>query len=276
MLVRNSLCREADVIDPRAIVHPSARIGRDVHIGPWTLIDADVEIGDSCWIASHVVLRGPTQIGPENRIYQFATVGEGTPAFAYKGEPTVLQIGRGNIIREGVTIHRGMAQASGRTVIGDNNLFMAYAHVGQDCVVGSNVIMSNNASVSGHVRVGDFANLGGYAGVPQYRTIGASAMVGGMSLVLKDVPAYVLVSGNPAGAIGLNLEGMRRRGFDQSIIDALHDAYRVVYREGRVLQDALQALNDVAAEVPEVAHFIDSMRSTRFGIVRPRRERAAD
>ncbi len=261
------------MIDPRAIVHPSARIGTGVHIGPWSIVDADVEIGDDCWIASHVILRGPTRLGPRNRIYQFATVGEGTPALAYKGEPTTLEIGADNVIREGVTLHRGTVQDEGRTVVGDHNLFMAYAHIGHDCVVGSHVIMANNASVSGHVKVGDYANLGGYAGVPQYRRIGAHAMIGGMSLVLKDVPDFVTVSGNPAAAIGLNVEGMRRRGFAAETIEALRAAYRIVYREGRVLQEARAALD---TSVPEVARFAASLADSRFGIVRPRRERAAD
>lgn len=261
------------MIDPRAIVDPSARIGKDVHIGPWTIVDAEVEIGDECWIASHVVLRGPLRMGARNRVYQFATIGEGTPARAYKGEPTLLEIGSDNVIREGVTMHRGTVQDRGRTSVGDHNLFMAYAHVGHDCAVGSHVIMSNNASVSGHVRVGDYANLGGYAGVPQHRSIGAHSMIGGMSLVLKDVPDYLLVSGNPAAAIGLNIEGMRRRGFSNEIIDVLNNAYRIVYREGRMLQDALAALD---VNVPEVARFAESIRDTRFGIVRPRRERMED
>ncbi len=261
------------MIDARAIVHPSARIGQGVHIGPWTIVDADVEIGDDCWIASHVMLRGPLRLGPRNRVYQFATIGEGTPARAYKGEPTTLEIGADNVIREGVTMHRGTVQDAGRTVVGDHNLFMAYAHIGHDCVVGSHVIMANNASVSGHVKVGDHANLGGYAGVPQYRRIGADAMVGGMSLVLKDVPDFMLVSGNPAAAVGLNVEGMRRREFDGPTIDALRAAYRTVYREGRLLQDALALLD---TSVPAVAQFAASMRDTRFGIVRPRRESTPD
>ena len=139
---------------------------------------------------------------PAQRIFQFATVGEDTPALAYQGEPTTLQIGDDNVIREGVTIHRGTVQGQGRTVIGNHNLLMAYVHVGHDCTVGNHVIMANNASVSGHVVVGDYANFGGYAGIPQYRHVGAHAHVGGMSLVLKDVPAFVTVSGNPAGAVG--------------------------------------------------------------------------
>ena len=209
------------MIDPRSIIDPSAELGSDVHVGPWSWIGADVEIGDGCWIAPHTVIKGPTRIGRNNKIYQFSTVGEDTPALAYDGEPTTLEIGQDNVIREGVTIHRGTVQDRGATVIGDGCLFMAYVHVGHDCVVGNHVIMANNASISGHVVVGDYANFGGYAGVPQYRRIGAHSHVSGMSLVLKDVPAYMTVMGNPASAISLNVEGMRRRGYDKALIAAL-------------------------------------------------------
>ena len=259
------------MIDPRAIVDPSVKIGRDVHIGPWTMVGPDVEIGDGCRIASHVMLRGPTTLGPRNRIYQFATVGEGTPAVAYRGEPTTLEIGSDNIIREGVTMHRGTVQDQGKTVVGDNNLFMAYVHVGHDCRIGSNVIMANNASASGHVRVGDYANIGGYAGIPQHRSIGAYTMVGGMSLVLKDVPAYVSVSGNPASAVGMNVEGMRRRGLPGDVIEALREAYRVVYLGGHTVKAALAVLAATGPRCPEVQEFAASIAASQLGIVRPRR-----
>ena len=170
-------------------------------------------IGDDCTIASHVVIRGPTSIGNNNRFFQFSTIGEETPALAYGGEDTRLTIGDNNVFREGVTIHRGLMQDRGETIIGSHCLLMAYVHVGHDCVLGDHVIMANNSAVSGHCEVGDHANFGGYAGVPQYRNIGASAHIAGMSLVLKDVPAFMTVMGNPAGAIGLNVEGLRRRGF---------------------------------------------------------------
>lgn len=258
------------MIDPRAIIDPSARLGENVAIGPWSIIGADVEIGDDCWIAPHVVVKGPTRIGRRNRIYQFASVGEDTPAVAYQGEPTTLEIGDDNIIREGVTIHRGMAQDIGRTVIGNNGLFMAYVHIGHDCIVGDHVIMANNASISGHVQVGDHANFGGYCGVPQFRRIGAYSHISGMSLVLKDVPAYMTVMGNPACAIGLNVEGMRRRGYSKELMGMIKDAHRIVYREGRTIGDACAALEPLAAACPEVALFVESIRESRWGIVRAR------
>ena len=259
------------MIDKRAIVHPGARLGANVAVGPWTIIDADVRIGDDCEIGPHVILRGPTTLGRGNRVFQFATVGEGSPAVAYKGEPTTLTIGDNNVIREGVTIHRGLATDRSRTVIGDGNLFMAYVHVGHDCVLGDRIVMANNASVAGHVTVGDEAVLGGYVGVPQFRSIGAYAFVSAMSLVTKDVPAYVSIDGNPAGAVGLNSERLRRLGAPESVKKALQDAYNTVYRRGLTLKHALEELRPVAADVPEVACFVRSIETSEHGIVRERR-----
>ncbi|MEM1230034.1 MAG: acyl-ACP--UDP-N-acetylglucosamine O-acyltransferase [Pseudomonadota bacterium] len=255
-------------IDARAIVDPSAKIGRNVSIGPWSIIGPEVEIGDDCWIGPHVIVKGPTVMGQGNRIYQFSSVGEDTPAFAYQGESTRLIMGDRNVIREGVTIHRGTVQDRGETVIGSDCLLMAYVHVGHDCVVGDHVVMANNAGLAGHVLVGDFANFGGFAAVPQYRQIGPFTHIGGMSLVLKDVPAYMTVSGNPASAIGLNLEGMKRRGYDRARIDALKRAHKTVYREGRTTKDALATLAPLAAEDEAVARFAESVRASKNGIIR--------
>ncbi|MCP5181003.1 MAG: acyl-ACP--UDP-N-acetylglucosamine O-acyltransferase [Pseudomonadales bacterium] len=258
------------MIDGRAIIDPRARIGNNVEIGPWTIVGADVEIGDGTHIASHVVLKGPTRIGRNNRIYQFATVGEDTPALAYGGEPTWLEIGDNNVIREGVTIHRGLVQDQGRTIIGNHCLLMAYVHVGHDCVVGDHVIMANNASIAGHVIVGEHANFGGYSGVAQFRRVGAHAHIAAMSLVIKDVPAYMTVAGNPANVIGLNLEGMRRRGFDKAVLQAVKDAHRLLYRSGLTASDAQAQIDRLAREFPAVAVLLDSVRDSRWGIVRPR------
>ena len=228
-------------------------------------------IGDDCEIGPHVILRGPTTLGRANRIYQFATVGEGSPAFAYRNEPTTLTIGDNNVIREGVTIHRGLATDRSATVVGDDNLFMAYVHIGHDCVLGDRIVMANNASVAGHVTVGDEAVLSGYVGVPQFRSIGAYAFVSAMSLVTKDVPAYVSIDGNPAGAVGLNMERLRRLGVGDDVKKALQDAYNTVYRRGLTLKEALRALRSVAAQVPEVDRFVRSIETSEHGIVRERR-----
>lgn len=261
------------MIDPRAIIDPMARLGENVAVGPWSVIGPNVEIGDGCVIASHVIVKGPTCLGRNNRIYQFSSIGEDTPALAYQGEDTRLEIGHGNVFREGVTVHRGTVQDEGVTRVGNDGLFMAYVHIAHDCVVGDHVIMANNAALSGHVGVGDHANIGGYVAVPQYRRIGAFTHVAAMSLVLKDVPDYMTVAGHPAAAIGLNLEGMRRRGLSAELIAQLREAYRVVYRRGLTVAEATAALADLAAEVPEVARFVASLTSSSWGIVRPRGKR---
>lgn len=260
------------MIDGRCIIDPTARVADDVEIGPWTIIGADVEIGAGTRIASHVVIKGPTRIGRDNRIFQFSTVGEDTPALAYGGEPTMLVIGDNNVIREGVTIHRGMAQDKGSTVIGNHCLLMAYVHVGHDCVVGDHVIMANNASIAGHVQVGDHANFGGYAGVAQFRSIGAYSHIAAMSLVIKDVPAYMTVGGNPAAAIGLNVEGMRRRKYDDELMDAIKQAHRLVYRASLTTQEALAELVSLRQAHKEVELFAASIESSRWGITRARKQ----
>ncbi len=260
------------MIDSRAIVDAGAVLGRDVAVGPWSIIGPDVVVGDGCEIGPHVILRGPTTLGRGNRIYQFATVGEGSPAIAYNDEPTTLTIGDNNVIREGVTIHRGLATDRSRTVIGNDNLFMAYVHVGHDCVLGDRIVMANNASVAGHVTVGDEAVLSGYVGVPQFRSVGAYAFVSAMSLVTKDVPAYVSVDGNPAGAVGLNVERLRRLGLSEDVKKALQNAYNTIYRRGLTLKEALGELAAETKRRPEVACLVRSIEASEHGIVRERRK----
>ena len=267
-----SLERRAErLVDERAIVDTRAQLGRNVSVGPFSTIGAGVVVGDDCEIGAHVVLRGPTVLGRGNRIFQFATVGEGSPAVAYKGEPTTLTIGDNNVIREGVTIHRGLATDRSRTVVGNDNLFMAYVHIGHDCVLGDRIVMANNASVAGHVTVGDEAVLGGYAGVPQFRSIGAYSFVSGMSLVTKDVPAYVSADGHPARAVGLNVERLRRLGVGENVKKALQDAYNTVYRRGLTVKEALDELRVPAEASPEVRRFVESIATSEHGIIRERR-----
>jgi UDP-N-acetylglucosamine acyltransferase len=256
------------VIDPHAIVHPSARIAADVEIGPWTLIGADVEIGAGTRIASHVVMKGPTIIGSHNRILQFSTIGEDTPDVKYKGEPTRLVIGDHNIIREGVTIHRGTVQDRSETTIGHHNLLMAYVHVGHDSVIGDRCILVNNASLAGHVHVGDWAILSGYTLVHQFCQIGMHAFVGPGTFVNKDVPAYMMVTGSPAEVRNINVEGLKRRGFSSEAINALRRAYKALYRQGLTVEEALLELQTLAIENAEVAPLIDSVKNATRGIVR--------
>lgn len=256
------------MIHPAAIVDPSARIAADVEIGPWTLIGADVEIGAGTRIASHVVIKGPTTIGRNNQILQFSTIGEDTPDMKYKGEPTRLVIGDDNRIREGVTIHRGTVQDRSETTIGNHNLLMAYVHIGHDSVIGDHCIFVNNASLAGHVHVGDWAILGGYALVHQFCRIGAHAFLGASTYVTKDVPAYVLVAGNPAEASNINVEGLKRRGFSSEAITALRKAYKIIYRQGMTVEAVLAELDVMVAAQPEVQQLIDSLKSSSRGIVR--------
>lgn len=259
------------MIDGRAIIDPSVTLGENVSIGPWSFVGPDVEIGDNVEIASHVVVKGPTKIGSGVKIYQFSTIGEDTPAFAFDGEETYLEIGDNTVLREGVTIHRGMVKGGiGRTVVGKHCLLMAYVHIGHDCVVGDHVVMANNASLAGHVLVGDFANFGGYSGIPQFRSVGAFTHIAAMSLVTKDIPAYMTVSGNPAYASGLNTEGMKRRGYDKTTMQALKMAYRCVYRQSLGVKDALAELAEVRKEHAEVELFVSSIEQSQWGIIRGR------
>jgi UDP-N-acetylglucosamine acyltransferase len=256
------------VIDPHAIVHPSARIAADVEIGPWSLIGADVEIGAGTRIASHVVIKGPTRIGSHNRILQFSTLGEDTPDLKYKGEPSWLVIGDHNVIREGVTIHRGTANARNETTIGDHNLLMAYVHVGHDSVISNHCILVNNASLAGHVLVGDWAILSGYTLVHQFCQIGAHAFTGASAYVSKDVPPYVLVAGNPAEAKNINVDGLKRRGFDSAAIAALRRAYKIIYRQGLNVDEAILELQKLVVEHGAVQPLIDALQNSARGIVR--------
>jgi UDP-N-acetylglucosamine acyltransferase len=257
------------VIHPTAIIDPSAELGAGVEIGPYCVVGANVVLGDNVTLKSHVVLKGPSRIGAGVCIYQFATVGEDTPALAYAGEDSILEVGEGTIIREGVTIHRGMAKGGiSKTLVGANCLLMAYVHVGHDCIVGDNVIMANNASIAGHVEVGDYANFGGYAGIPQFRKVGTCAHIAGMSLVTKDVPAYMTVAGNPAWAVGLNLEGIKRRNIEAAARTALKQAHRLVYRSGLKVDAALAEMQELRQAHAEVEAFAASIEGSSVGIIR--------
>lgn len=255
-------------IDPHAIVHPTAKIAEGVSIGPFTVIGPDVTIDEGTRIESHVVIKGPTRIGKHNHIFQFATIGEATPDLKYRGEPTTLTIGDHNVIREGVTMHRGTVQGRGDTLIGDHNLLMAYVHIGHDSVLGSNCIFVNHSGLAGHVHVGDWAILSGHVLVHQFCQIGAHSFCGMGSGTAMDVPAFVMVTGEPAEARSINVEGLKRRGFAKADIAALMQAFKTVYRRGLTLEQALEALAPQAQANPHVATFVDSLRSSKRGIVR--------
>lgn len=256
------------MIDPRAIIDPSAVLADDVSIGPWSVIGPGVEIGAGTIVESHVIIKGPTVIGKNNHIYQFSTVGEATPDLKYKGEETRLVIGDNNVIREGVTIHRGTVQDRSETTIGSDNLLMAYVHVGHDSIIGNHCILVNNAALAGHVHVGDWAILGGYTLVHQFCKIGEHCFTGMGSAIGKDVPAYVMVNGNPASAKSINSEGLRRRGFTKEEVSVINKCFKLVYRRGLTVEEALKELEQLAQNCEPVNLMIESLRNSTRGIVR--------
>ena len=261
-------------IDPSAKIHPLAIIEENVviaagvEIGPWTLIGKNVEIGEGTQVLSHVLIKGPTRIGKDNKIFQFSSIGEDCQDKKYAGEPTRLEIGDRNIIRESCTLHRGTVQDNSLTSIGSDNLLMAYVHVAHDCLVGNHCILANNTTLAGHVHVGDHVILGGGTMVHQFCKIGDHSMSAGGSIVLRDIPAFVMASGQSASAHGLNTEGLKRRGFSADDILALKRAYKVVYRQGLNLKDALAELLEIAEQVPVVKAFVTSIQQSNRGIIR--------
>ena len=256
------------MIHPTAIIDAKAEISDSVTVGPYVVIGPDVKIGPDTIIEPHVVIRGPTTIGARNHIYQFSTVGEATPDLKYHDEPTELLIGNDNIIRENVTIHRGTVQDRGITQLGDHNLIMAYVHVGHDSVVGNNTILVNNTALAGHVVVGDWAILSGYTLVHQFCKIGAHSFSGMGTAIGKDVPAFVTVAGSPAEAKTINSEGLRRRGFSSHTVAELRRAYKIIYRQGLTLDNAVQRLEGMVKETPELQMLVDSLINSERGIVR--------
>lgn len=255
------------MIHPSAIIDSSAVIGKNVTVGPWTTIGPDVDIGDGCHISSHVVIKGPSNLGKNNKIYQFSTVGEDTPDLKYKGEPTRLVIGDNNTIREGVTIHRGTIQDKSETRIGDNNLLMAYAHVGHDCLVGSNIIMGNNSAIAGHVEVGDWAIISGYSLIHQFVSLGPHCFIGPAAFVYHDVPAYVTAFGSPAEPRTINREGLKRRDFSIEQIALANKAYKILYRRGLQLDEALKLIAELGDDVV-ISMLLQSLERSTRGIIR--------
>jgi UDP-N-acetylglucosamine acyltransferase len=255
-------------IHPTAIVSAGVRLAPDVTIGPFSVVGPDVQVGAGTTIASHVVVTGRTRIGQRNRIFQFASVGEIPQDRKYGGEPTATEIGDDNVIREFVTIHAGTAQDRGTTTIGDRNLLLAYSHVAHDCVLGNDTTFSNNAQLAGHVIVGDFAVLGGFVGVHQFCRIGAHAMIAAGSIVLQDVPPFVMAAGYPAKPRGINSEGLRRRGFAPQDIAAIRRAYKALYRSRLPLEEARDTLRAEASAVRAVALLSEFIDTTKRGIIR--------
>ncbi|MDE2338626.1 MAG: acyl-ACP--UDP-N-acetylglucosamine O-acyltransferase [Gammaproteobacteria bacterium] len=256
------------MIDPHAIVSPRAELAADVSVGPFSVIGPDVVIGPGTVIGPHVVINGPTTLGADNRIFQFASLGDAPQDKKYHGEPTRLEIGDRNVFRENTTANRGTAHDRGVTRIGNDNLFMAYAHVAHDCTVGSNAVFANCAALGGHVEIGDWVILGGLTAVHQFTKIGAHAFLAGGAIVTRDVPPYVMVAGNPAVPHAVNSEGLKRRGFTPEQVRNIREAYRTVYRSGLRLIEALEQLEAQAPERPEIALFCAFIRNAGRSIVR--------
>ncbi|WP_193065640.1 acyl-ACP--UDP-N-acetylglucosamine O-acyltransferase [Hafnia alvei] len=262
------------MIDPTAFIHPSAIvedgavIGAGVHIGPFCYVGSQVGIGEGTVLKSHVVVNGITKIGRDNEIYQFSSIGEVNQDLKYAGEPTRVEIGDRNRIRESVTIHRGTAQGGNLTKVGSDNLLMINAHIAHDCVIGNRCIFANNATLGGHVTVDDFAIIGGMTAVHQFCVIGAHVMVGGCSGVAQDVPPYVIAQGNHATPFGLNIEGLKRRGFEKESLHAIRNAYKILYRSGKTLEEAKPEIAELAKQHPAVQLFVDFFERSTRGIIR--------
>lgn len=255
-------------IHPTAVVSDSAVLADDIEIGPYAVIGDDVDIGPGCKIESHVVINGPTKIGRNNHIYQFSSVGDDPQDKKYANEPTRLEIGDDNTIREFCTISRGTVQDEGLTTIGNDNWIMAYVHVAHDCRIGDHCIFANNATLAGHVHVGDWAIFAGFTGAHQFCRIGAHAFLGMYAGTSQDVPAYTMIGGQPPSPKGINSEGLKRRDFSADQIRNIRHAYRVVYRNGLKLAEAITELERLVPNQPELELFVDSLKSSERGIIR--------
>ena len=267
------------MIDKSAVIHPSsiieegAVIGANVRIGPFCVIGSHVEIGEGIEIKSHVVINGHTRIGRDNQIYQFASIGEVNQDLKYRGEPTQVIIGDRNLIRESVTIHRGTTQGGNITKIGNDNLLMINTHVAHDCIIGDRCIIANNGTLGGHVTLGDYVIIGGMSAVHQFCQIGSHVMVGGCSGVAQDVPPFVIAQGNHATPYGLNIEGLKRRGFAKEDLHAIRNAYKILYRNGKTLEEAREEIAQLAADnnnqyVKIFSDFLENSAKSNRGIIR--------
>ncbi len=255
-------------IHPTALVHPNARLGTEVSVGAYSIIGEHVEIGDGTAIGSHVVIDGHTRIGRDNEIFQFCSIGAAPQDKKYAGEPTRLEIGDRNVIREFCSFNTGTVQDGGATCVGSDNWIMAYVHIAHDCIVGDHTTFANNATLGGHVHVGDWAILGGFTGVHQFVRVGAHSFCGVSSVLLQDLPPFVTVAGNPTRPHGINSEGLRRRGYSADSIAAIKRAYRALYRSGLTLDEARQRIGEMIAEYPEVKPLGDFLVDSGRGIVR--------
>jgi len=253
-------------IHSTAIVSPDARLAEGVEVGAYSVIGPGVTIGENTILGSHVVIERDTDIGDECRISSFCSLGGDPQDLKFKGEKTRVVIGNFNVFREYVTINRATSADIGVTMIGDHNLIMAYCHLAHNCKLGNNIIISNASHLAGHIHVDDFAVIGGMVGIHQFTRIGAHSIIGGASAVTQDVPPYVTAAGNHAKLYGLNLVGLKRRGFSRETISALKDAYRIVFRSSLLREAALEKVQQTVADTPEVHNFIDFIRTSERGV----------
>lgn len=262
MIHRSAVIHSSAIIEEGAIIHDN------VYIGPFCFIGAQVEIGARTVLKSHIVVNGITQIGEDNQIYQFASLGEVNQDLKYAKESTRIEIGHYNQIREHVTIHRGTVQGGCITRIGNENLFMINVHIAHDCIVGNNCIMANNVTLGGHVKVDDYTIIGGMTAIHQFCLIGSHVMIGGCSGVVQDIPPFIIAQGNHATPFGLNIEGLKRRGFNRVIVHAIRDAYKILYRSNKTIEGAKLALQLLAIEYPIINEFVNFLLRSRRGIIR--------
>ena len=255
-------------IHPSAIVDKRAKLGAKVSVGPYSVIDGDVEIGEGTTIGAHNVITGQTRIGRDNRIFHFCSIGEANQDKKYQGEPTRVEIGDGNTIREYCSIHRGTVQDAALTRVGNDNWIMANCHIAHDCFVGDHAVLANYASLAGHVHVGDYATLGGFVGAHQFVKVGAHVMVAAAVILFQDVPPFVTIGGIPPAPHGINSEGLKRRGFGAEDIAALKKAYRTLYKSGLSIAEAQAELEKQAVEAPHVRAIVDFLAASTRGILR--------
>ncbi len=256
------------MIDARAVVSPQAEIAAEVEIGPFSIIGPNVLIGKGTWIGPHVVINGPTRIGADNKVFQFASLGDAPQDKKYNGEPTWLEVGDRNVFRECVTVNRGTALDKGVTRIGNDNLLMAYSHVAHDCHLGDQIVLANCATLGGHVEIGDWVTMGGLSAVHQYTKVGAHCFIAHHAAVTRDVPPYIMAVGRPAEPHSVNSVGLQRRGFSAEQIQNIRRAYRVLYRSGLKLQAALEELEKAAVSQAEIRPFVDFIKRSSRSIVR--------
>ena len=256
------------MIHPTAIIDPKADIDSNVEIGPYSIIEANVQIGSGTIVGPHVVIQSHVTIGPDCHIFQYASIGAVPQAIKFKGEKTILKIGRGTIVREFVTINRGTEFGGGITEVGEENFLMAYVHIAHDCKTGRRVILANNATLAGHIIIEDFVTIGGLVAIHQFVRVGNYAYIGGKSAVVKDIPPYVIAAGDRAKLHGLNSVGLKRQGFSQDTLSLLKKTYRILFRIGLTLNEAIERVKAEVDQVPEVVNLIRFIKSSQRGITR--------